>query len=112
MVEPAQGHLRTAGVVRAQEQHDGNPVAQLAFHLGQRLEPLAGETLGEQHEIRRNARLVGELVVAGHEEQLDRFRAEYTVELTAQIAGSAAQRELLVEREAVEIGHRGILQGW
>ena len=52
-----------------------------------------------------HGRSVGELVVAGLQEPFDGLGGEHAVELAAQPGGGGAQGVLLVEGEAVEVGH-------
>ena len=47
VAEPAGGHLGTAGVVDAQEQHAGSRGGEPAFDPGEGPEPFPGEPLGE-----------------------------------------------------------------
>ena len=72
---------------------------------------MAGEALGHQRQEVGDRGAVGELVVAGREEQLDRLGAEDAVELVVQVRGRAAQGELLVDGQAVEVGIGALLTG-
>ena len=47
VLEEAERHLAAAGVVHAQEQHDGLAVAAQTLHFGQRGQALAGEAFGD-----------------------------------------------------------------
>ena len=87
VVEPAEGHLRAAGVVHAQEQHDRGAVGAFAFDFGEGAESLAGEAFGHQRQEVGELGAVGELVVAGLEEQLDGLGGEEVVELVVQGGG-------------------------
>ena len=84
VVEEPEGHLGAAGVVGAQEQHHRHPDVVLAFDLGQRAQPLAGEPLGQQRQVVRDDRAAGELVVGAVQEPLDGLDAEGAVELAGQ----------------------------
>lgn len=68
----------------AQEQHDGTAVAVVAFDPGEGTQALAGEALGEQRQVVRDAGDGGELVVAAVQEPLDCLSAVGTVELGGQ----------------------------
>ena len=76
VVEEPERHLGAAGVVGAQEQHGGLGVGDLALDAGQRGEPLAGPTFGQQRQEVGNRCPAGELVVGGVQEPLDGFDAE------------------------------------
>ena len=98
-LEPAERHLGAAGVVDAEEQHDGQAVVGLALDLGEGLEALAGEPFGHEREEVVELGSVGELVVAGGQEQLDRLGTEDAVELPRQVPGGGAQGQPLVDRQ-------------
>jgi hypothetical protein len=83
--------------VHAEEQHGGPAVAAVAFDLGEGVEALAGEALGEEGEEGGDGGFAGELVEAGLEEQLDGLGAEPAVELGAEAPGSGAQGGANVE---------------
>jgi len=85
MLEEAQRHLATAGVVHTQEQHHRSTVVTVALDLGQRMQPLPGEPFGDQRQEPRQPALVGELVIAGVQEPFDRCGAEHVRELAFQI---------------------------
>ena len=89
--EEAERHLGSAGVVHAQEQHDGSVVGAVPLHLGQRLEPLAGEPLGEQRQERGDAGVLDELLVGTVQEPLDGLRAVGAAELLGQPCGGILQ---------------------
>jgi hypothetical protein len=72
----AHRHLGAAGVVRAQEEHDGCCVRVGVLDLGQCLEALPGEPLGQQRKEVEDGRPAGELVIRGVQKPVDRFRPE------------------------------------
>jgi hypothetical protein len=111
MVEPAQRDLRAAGVVHTQEQHDRGAVGAATFDFGKRLEPLAGEALGHQRQEADELGPVGELVVAGFQEQLDRLGGEEITELLVQRGGGELEGVALIDGQAVEVRHDG-RSGW
>jgi hypothetical protein len=84
VLEEAHRHLATAGVVHAQEQHDGAAVVAESFDPGLRGQLLPRETLGQQRQEVRHSAVRGELVVARVQEALDGLGAVHAVELAAQ----------------------------
>jgi hypothetical protein len=56
MLQQAGGHLAAIGVLNADEQHLGLILVDDPFRLGQRLQPLAAEAVGE---LRARRRAVG-----------------------------------------------------
>jgi len=107
VVEPAEGHLGATGVVDAEEQDDGDALVGFALDLGESLEALAGEALGEQRQERRDAGAAGELLVAGLEEQLDGLNRERALVLAGEVLGRCLQCQALVRAQGFEVGHRG-----
>jgi hypothetical protein len=93
--------------VDAQEQHDRHPVVVLALDPGQSREALAGEALGHEGQEMGDLGPVGELVVAGREEQLDRLHRERARERLAQIRGCRLEGQALIGAERFEVGHGG-----
>ena len=71
---------------------------------------MAGEALGHQRQEVGELGAVGELVVAGLEEQLDGLGGEGVVELIVQGGGGKSDRVPLVDGEAVEVRHGGSSQ--
>ena len=106
-LEEAQRHLGAAGVVRAQEQHDGFAVVVQALDPGQCLQPLAGEAFGEQRQEVGDGGPAGELVVGGVQEPFDRLGAEGADEVSAQPGGGGLEGDLLVEGDVRRAGRSG-----
>jgi len=107
--EEAHGHLRSAGVVRAQEQHGRSAVVGSTFDLGQGVEALSGEAFGEEGQEVGDGGMAGELVVGGVQEPVDGVDVERAVEVASEPGGGSLERDDLVEGDVmtvVELRHR------
>ena len=87
--------MGATGIVGAEEHHGGLTVVVQALHLGQCLQPLPAETLGDQGEELGHGRMVSELVVRGAQKPFDRLRSVGTAELLGEPGGGGAQGELV-----------------
>jgi hypothetical protein len=102
--EEAHRHLGTAGVVSAQKQHGGLAVVVQTFHLGQRAQPLAGETFGHQRQEVRDGGGGGELVERGVQEPLDGLRPEDPGEVVGQLTDGDLQGHGLLRLRVSQVG--------
>jgi hypothetical protein len=101
------GHLRTAGIVGAQEQDHGLAVVVQALDASQRLEPLVGETLGQQRQELGDLGATRELVEGAGEEAFDGPCAVQAGEVVREAYRGLSQGDPLVGMEALpgSFGH-------
>lgn len=93
----------------AQEQDGGFAVDDLAFHAGQGVQALAGESLGQQRQEVGNGCPAGELVIGRVQEPFDGLHPEGVLELGPQPGRRGLEGELLVDGQVVAqlVGDRG-----